>query len=241
LKGGGQGRYTGLQQHTFLTPDAKKALLEYKNWREKRFKVAVAKDQPLFGHVYDMEGSDRLTTSDVRQIFTRASERTGLTFSPHDLGRFTQTQLEDARLNPNWIKKICGHKVRGEENPYSRPKIERLRKAYDKAIAYLTTEVTYQDQMNQMENKMKERGDEVEKLQIVYQQVLKDNEKLKDAVEVLSTQLKKNDDTIVMITDFFEDVARISNADVQVEHEEKFLDALYRLAQKSQKLSKSAS
>jgi hypothetical protein len=60
-----------------------------------------------------------------------------VTFSPHDLRRFVQTGLERARLQPNWIKKILRHKVAGEENPYSQPKIEELREAYRTALPYL--------------------------------------------------------------------------------------------------------
>jgi len=53
-----------------------------------------------------------------------------------------QTQLEFARMQPNWIKKILRHKVKGEEDPYSRPKIEQLRSAYREATPYLDLGVT---------------------------------------------------------------------------------------------------
>ena len=142
LKGGGGNNYAGLEQHTFLTPDSKKALLEYKEWREKRTGETITRKSPLFKSVYRRSlANERVTTDLIRKILVRASKRTGLKFSPHDLGRFTQTQLENAGIQPNWIKKIVGHKVRGEENPYSRPKIEQLREAYKRAIPFLTTEI----------------------------------------------------------------------------------------------------
>ena len=141
LKGKGGKNYADLEQHTFLTPDAKKALLAYKAWREKRTGT-ITKDSPLFTAAYvRCKKKERISTDLIRKILVRASERTGLNFSPHDLGRFTQTQLENARVQPNWIRKICGHKVKGEENPYSRPKIEKLREAYRSTIPFLTTNI----------------------------------------------------------------------------------------------------
>lgn len=140
LKGKGRESYNGLEQHTFLTPDAKDALLAYKAWREERTGETIWKESPLFTSAYGKEPK-RICTIHIRKCFHRASKRTGLKFSAHDVGRFTQTQLENARIQPNWIKKITGHKIRGEENPYSRPKIEKLREAYRTAIPFLTTEI----------------------------------------------------------------------------------------------------
>jgi hypothetical protein len=45
-------------------------------------------------------------------------------------------------MQPNWIKKVLRHKVKGEENPYSQPKIEQLRSAYREAIPLLDLGVT---------------------------------------------------------------------------------------------------
>jgi len=73
----------------------------------------------------------------IRAIFLRRSKESGVSFSCHDFRRFVQTELEHARLQPNWIKKILRHNVKGEEAPYSRPKIEALREAYKTALPYL--------------------------------------------------------------------------------------------------------
>ena len=51
--------------------------------------------------------------------------------------RFTETMLEKAKLHPNWCRKILGKTIKGEENPYSQPKMEELREAYRAAIPYL--------------------------------------------------------------------------------------------------------
>lgn len=142
LKGKGSKNYADLEQHTFLTPDAKAVLLAYKEWREERTGETITPESPLFISAYARsKKKERIGTDLIRKTFERASERTGLKFSAHDVGRFTQTQLENAKIQPNWIKKITGHKIKGEENPYSRPKVEKLREAYESAIPFLTTEI----------------------------------------------------------------------------------------------------
>jgi len=135
LKGKGRGRYKGLQQHTFLTPHATRTLLDYKKWREMK-EETIKSDSILFASV--MGDPTPISLRDIRAIFERATERHPFKYSPHDLRRFTQTQLEAARVQPNWIRKILGKTVKGEEAPYSRPKIEQLRTAFESAIPYLT-------------------------------------------------------------------------------------------------------
>jgi len=135
IKGKGQEKYAGVQQHTFLTSTAVEALLRYKEWRERVKGEKITPESPLFATI---EGPIKpLTVPSVRNIFLDTSKRSGVNFSPHDLRRFVQTQLEFARMQPNWIKKILRHKVKGEEDPYSQPKIEQLRTAYREAIPHL--------------------------------------------------------------------------------------------------------
>ena len=60
-------------------------------------------------------------------------------FTPHDLRRYAKTQLEASRkVPPNWIKKMQGKKLTGEEEPYSRPKIEQLKTAFGEAKPFIT-------------------------------------------------------------------------------------------------------
>jgi integrase len=140
IKGRGAEKYAGVEQHTFLTPSAVQALMKYKDWRERVKGEKITPESPLFATV---EGPLKaLTVSAIRIVFSETSKRTGITFSPHDFRRFVQTQLEFARMQPNWIKKILRHKVKGEENPYSQPKIEQLRSAYREATPYLDLGVT---------------------------------------------------------------------------------------------------
>lgn len=131
LKGGGVGRYRGLEQHSFLHGDAAETLRRY-----LRTRGALEPESPLFAMVRG--GPGRITEATVRKIFREASGRSGIRLSCQDMRRFVQTQLEAARVQPNWIRKMMGKTVRGEEAPYSRPKIEQLREAFKSAVPYLT-------------------------------------------------------------------------------------------------------
>lgn len=136
LKGGGFGKYRGLEQHAFLTPHAVGALLKYRAWRESRGEK-ITQASPLFATI-NWNPTRLKHTRHIRYILEKACESKPFTFSTHDLRRFTQTQLEQARVQPNWIRKMLGKKVPGEEAPYSLPKIEQLRDAYRLAIPFLT-------------------------------------------------------------------------------------------------------
>lgn len=135
LKGKGRGKYKDLEQHAFLTPHAVKALLDYRKWRESRGEI-ITPESPLFSVVRGEP--KRISAREFRAIFERACERHPFKFSPHDLRRFTQTQLETARVQPNWIRKMLGKKIKGEEEPYSRPQITKLMEAFRGAIPHLT-------------------------------------------------------------------------------------------------------
>lgn len=137
LKGKGLGKYKDLEQHAFLVPHAIRMLIKYKEWRESRGEK-IRDDSPLF--VSLVGRPIRLKGRIVRFILERACEGKSFIFSPHDLRRFTQTQLEQARIQPNWIKKMLGKKVAGEEDPYSQPKINQLRDAFRDAMQFLTIE-----------------------------------------------------------------------------------------------------
>ena len=132
LKGAGSDLYKGVEQHAFLTAHACKTLLRYAEWYKERRELT---DSPLL---------IAMSATGTSQIFSEMhpeSIRTALLrlgpWTPHDLRRFAQTRLE-AEVNPNWVRKMMGRKVKGEEDPYSLPKIEELREAFRKAEHRLT-------------------------------------------------------------------------------------------------------
>jgi site-specific recombinase XerC len=155
VKGKGKGKYQGIEQHTFLTPYAKQKLLAYLKWRENKEGRKLEAKEPLFTTV--VQPFTRLSLAEVCDIFNRRSHENpyGIQLSPHDLRRFVQTALETARVQPNWIRKILRHKVSGEENPYSQPKIEALREAYKTALPYLDLTEKRGEEINELEMRKK--------------------------------------------------------------------------------------
>jgi hypothetical protein len=56
---------------------------------------------------------------------------------PHCLRKFYQTSLERTGIPHNWVKRLLGHKLPKSEDPYSKPTLEDLRKAYERALPHL--------------------------------------------------------------------------------------------------------
>lgn len=135
VKGHGIGKYAGVRQETFLTPEAKRDLVDYKDWLER---VKGIKPQPA-DHIFielhpPYQGVQYGTLTKISRAI---SKRSGVEFSWHDARRYVETALEETKIHPNWARKIRGRKVRGEEAPYSRPAIEQLRNAYKEAVHLL--------------------------------------------------------------------------------------------------------
>jgi len=135
IKGHGRGKYKGVEQHTFLTPEAKRDLIDYKDYLERVKGLRLKPEDHIWLQLtspfapLDYDGFGR--------IAIELSERSGIKFGWHDARRHVETALEHTKMNPNWTKKIRGRKVRGEDAPYSQPAIEELRAAYREAVALL--------------------------------------------------------------------------------------------------------
>jgi len=135
IKGHGRGKYQGVEQHTFLTPEAKRDLIDYKDYLERVKGVKITPQTNMWIQInapFEPLGYDAFS-----KIAEALSQRSGVAFGWHDARRYVETALEETKINPNWARKIRGRKVRGEENPYSRPAIEQLRAAYKEAIPLL--------------------------------------------------------------------------------------------------------
>jgi len=130
----GKGYRGTVEQHCFMTAHASEVLLKYAEWYRSKRELTL--ESPLF----ISRGANQHSRSFQRMgkmALWKAVTSLG-SYSPHDLRRFNQTQLEAARVNPNWIKKMQGKKLRGEDNPYSRPKIEQMRHMFHIAEPFLT-------------------------------------------------------------------------------------------------------
>jgi len=145
LKGGGQGKYKGVEQHTFFTPEAKQLLMQYVRQRQQR-NEALDYDSPLFVVTKKrdvksaMQRGVALSDDAIGQIYRRIGKNNpdGTYFSPHDMRRFGRTALEKAGIHDHWIQRIMGRKVPAEKDPYSQPKIEELRSEYRTAAQDMT-------------------------------------------------------------------------------------------------------
>lgn len=141
LKGHGRGRYKGVRQITFLTGEAKRALLDYKLWMEKKLGCKMKPEDHIW---LDIRGSYKpLEYDSFSTIILRLSEDSGVSFTWHDARRWVNTALEQIAISLNWARKIRGRKVKGEEAPYSQPAIDQLRAKFHEAVPLL--EFTHED------------------------------------------------------------------------------------------------
>jgi len=132
-----KGEYSGLEAHTFIGRDAVEAIKKYLEWRERVKHEQLTDDSYLFTRL-DAVGQP-VDQQTIIWVVAQACKRAGIDhFSPHDFRRAFQTNLEAAGVPANWVKKLMGHKLAGEENPYSIPKIEQLRESYSRAEPKLT-------------------------------------------------------------------------------------------------------
>ena len=148
-----KGRYSEVEQHSFLTPETVELLLQYKKFREDKGEK-ISKESFLF--VRDRRKGRRylpLTRKGIIYVVRDASQRVDKdrVYSPHDFRRFAQTVFERARIQPNWVRKLLGRKIRGEEDPYSRPKIDDLRNEFARAIPLITQVKTAEMQSVEIE------------------------------------------------------------------------------------------
>ena len=158
VKGHGRGKWKGVEQHTFLTPEAKKDLVEYRDWLGQIKGVKVGSNDYIFVEVHPPY--KEMDYGSLGAVAVRLTKRSGVPFSWHDARRYVETALEETKINPNWARKIRGRKVRGEEAPYSRPAIEQLRAAFKEAVPLLE----FTQPTNLME--IQKRQEVLEKLQM---------------------------------------------------------------------------
>jgi hypothetical protein len=135
LKGHGRGKYKGVKQITFLTPEAKRDLINYKEWLEKKMSHKMTSEDNIFRETY--KPYDPIKYENLGRVAIALSRSAGVPFAWHDARRYVNTALEEIRISENWARKIRGRKVRGEEAPYSQPAIEQLREKFREAVPLL--------------------------------------------------------------------------------------------------------
>ena len=135
LKGHNRGKYQNVRQITFLTPEAKRDLIVYRDWiQDKIGRKLTAKDNIWLSTYKPYEPLSYQMLGNQINIL---SHKAKVPFSLHDGRRWVNTALESIGISPNWARKIRGRKVRGEEAPYSQPLIEQLRQKFKEAVPQL--------------------------------------------------------------------------------------------------------
>jgi hypothetical protein len=133
IKGHGKGKYKGVRQETFISGEAKRALVKMMDWMiRNHLVVAWTPSDHVFLRIN--KPIKPLGIDQITKIFYELSKRSGVKCTSHDGRRILETTLESAGVSRNWIQKMKGRKVRGEDAPYSRPAIEQLREAYKRAL-----------------------------------------------------------------------------------------------------------
>lgn len=138
---------------TFIGSEAVDALSAYLDSRRRGTRhvpsEVIAPDAPLFRRQLNGdEESVSVSDDSVEQLVTHAAIRAGVIEAkkkpgewsqvrPHVLRKFYQTSLERAGIPHNWVKRLLGHQLSASEDPYSKPTIEDLRKAYERALPHL--------------------------------------------------------------------------------------------------------
>lgn len=167
LKGHGIGKYQNVKQITFLTPEAKRELKNYKEYMEDKLGRKLGPADHIWISIY--RDSEKATYEPLRydalgMHVTKMAKAAGVKFSLHDGRRWVNTALEQIGISQNWARKIRGRKVKGEEAPYSQPAIEQLREKFRQAVPLLeftgTTEKPLpkevQDQIDELRAKQRQ-------------------------------------------------------------------------------------
>lgn len=184
LKGKGEKGFRGVEQHTFLYPNATKILLEYREELERKG-IEINRDSPLL-FTRNKEFGDYLKCS--KETISQAIRKaTNGKYSPHDFRRFIETQIEDSNvMSPKWLKRILGHTLGTVDNAYSQPKIEQLRKKFSKAIPYIDYTISESEVRNQ-------------DLQIENKQIRDMNKKLNQQLAIISSKVLRHDQILMSV------------------------------------------
>jgi integrase len=147
LKGSGKGKYRGIKQICFVNHFVCDKILRYTKEAEAKGYKLNADDPVFFGYRGENGNGNGdklkpLSDSAIRYTFQKMSlnawhDLETKRYSPHDFRRFGETMMEKARINPNWINVIMGHKVRGVKGHYSKPSLEELKTQFKDVLPYI--------------------------------------------------------------------------------------------------------
>ena len=136
LKGGGKGRYKGVKQVGFIHAFAVKKLEEYKLELKER-KLTISDHSNIFVTYHRGKGSKMEIVNFDEASLIAWQDLDKKRFSPQDMRDVLQGALENAKINPNIISPLLGHKVKGVDKHYSNHEIDEFLQAYVSALPWL--------------------------------------------------------------------------------------------------------
>jgi integrase len=148
------GRKTTKKYFTFITPECKKALIKYKEWRERKGEQ-ITPDSRLIASVYgegqekyfkNKQFGDPITTNTIFVIWQRLLAKAGLNKKSykmnelhfHVLRKYFKTQCVNSGIKSNYIEFWLGHKGEYLDNSYFRATLQNHLMEYQKAIPNLS-------------------------------------------------------------------------------------------------------
>jgi hypothetical protein len=183
IKGHGVGRYKGVRQITFLTPEAKRELINYRDWLEQRLgRKLKPEDKIWYETKRHTKGSqlEPVTYDSFSTLVTRLAKDAGVKFTWHDGRRWLTTAVETIGLTPNWARVLRGRKVSGSENPYSRPAIEALRAKFLEAVSFLSFTSEAPTIPKEAQEEIARHEEEIRKLRRLYERQKRSKKKPED-------------------------------------------------------------
>jgi len=124
----------GILAKTAIGPEAVTALKNYLAHRREGTRAIDSEDIAEHAPLFKARANDvrHLSRSSVSSTFNYLVAKAGLggEISAHSLRKFTETKLEAAGVNPNWVDQIIGHRLPGSRGNYSRPEDDDLFQVY---------------------------------------------------------------------------------------------------------------
>ena len=217
LKGHGKGKYRGVRQITFLTPEAKRDLIAYKEWLEQKMGRKVTADDHIW--LETMRPYRPVSYDALGFAVWQLSKRCGVPFSLHDGRRWVTTALEQIAISQNWARKIRGRKLRGEEAPYSQPAINQLREKFREALSLLEFTTETPTIPKDVQEKLTALEAEQMELKRRYGLVREKKKKHKDCTDGHCQRIVAEADLVKLLSDGWMFVATLPSGKVVVSNE----------------------
>lgn len=148
------GRKTGMsgrKYFTFITPEAKKTLLQYRAWRERKGEEVTA-ESPLIASIHgeqyggSTQAGSEIMSDSLQAAWTRLLKKSGLDQKSHKwhelhfhtLRKFFETQCINAGVRRAYIEFWLGHKGEYLDDSYFRANLKEHVEEYLKVVGNLS-------------------------------------------------------------------------------------------------------